>query len=279
VLALLVCSSYSYSEEVYGTSPNAAAFGLNWVMTNVLPQQAGLTVNGVVYRYTAVKDPDTDMIVYVQNENAIDGGYIFRESDDWSGLPGNTITKQVPVGSIPIEFWGDGSIQVDGEGSVTDPLVVYNYRYDSCFRVTTDPACPDYVPPVDPIDVATEDPLDDEYVKEQLERKAVLDEEDEEDRKRRQKMSEEERGDRRLESILGAVNSSLLAVESLKKHTELMSLNYIPVNYLDSLPDPQKYGDAVVLKDSNLPENKKARRQSVSQQLLHQELVNLQYEK
>lgn len=247
-------------------------------MTNILPQQAGLTVNGVVYRYTAVKDPNSDMIVYVQNENAIDGGYIFREADDWSGLPGNTINKQVSVGGIPIEYWGDGSIQVDGEGSVEDPLVVYNYRYDSCYQVTTDPACPDYIPPVDPIDVATSDPLDEDYVKEQLERRAVLDEEDEEDRKRRQKMSEEEPEDRRLESILGAVNSSLLAVESLKKHTEMLALNFIPVNYFDALPDPQKIEDTVVLKDSNLPENRKARRQSVSQQLLHQELVNLQYE-
>ena len=58
----------------------------------------------------------------------------------------------------------------------------------------------------------------------------------------------------------------------------MLALNYIPVNYYDVLPDPQKIEDTVVLKDSNLPENRKARRQSVSQQLLHQELVNLQYE-
>ena len=61
-------SSASYSEEVFGTTNNAAQFGLNWVMTNILPSQAGLEVNGLVYQYTAVKDPETGMIVYVQFE-------------------------------------------------------------------------------------------------------------------------------------------------------------------------------------------------------------------
>ena len=108
---LLACSaSYSSSDDVYGSTSNAAAFGLNWVMTNVLPQQAGLTVGNVVYRYTAVKDIDADMLVHVQNENALGDGYIFRETDDWSGLEGNTIYKAIPVGRIGIEYWGDGSI-------------------------------------------------------------------------------------------------------------------------------------------------------------------------
>ena len=55
-----------------------------------------------------------------------------------------------------------------------------------------------------------------------------------------------------------------------------MALNYIPVNYFDQLPD-SKYEETVVLKDAELPDNRKARRQSMAQQLLHQELVNLQY--
>ena len=105
-LALLVCSSYSYSEEVFGSTTNAASAGYNWVMTNLLPAQAGLQVNGVVYRYTAVKNTDDDMVVHVQNENARGAGYIFRSSDDWSGLPGNTINKVVPVNNVDISwFW------------------------------------------------------------------------------------------------------------------------------------------------------------------------------
>ena len=53
LLALALYSCYSYSEEVFGVSPNAANPGLDWVMTNVLPQQAGLQVNKVTYQYTA----------------------------------------------------------------------------------------------------------------------------------------------------------------------------------------------------------------------------------
>jgi hypothetical protein len=276
---LLVCSSYSYSEQVNETSTNAAALGLNWVMTNILPQNAGLTVNGIVYRYTTVKNAEDDMVVYVQNEDAINGGYIFRNADDWSGLPGNSINKLVPVNSIPLEYWGDGSIEVEGEGSVEDATVLYNYSYDTCFGVTTDPSCPDYIPPVPEIpEIEIYDPLDDQWVQKELEEDWEPRDEDEEDRDRRKMMSEEEIEDMRLEKILGTVNNSLLASESLRKHTSLMAQNYIPVNYFDVLPD-SKYEETVVLKDASLPDNKRLRRQNLAQQLLHQELVNLQYEK
>lgn len=276
---MLVCSSYSYSEQVNETSTNAAANGLNWVMTNILPQNAGLTVNGIVYRYTTVKNAEDDMVVYVQNEDAINGGYIFRNADDWSGLPGNSINKLVPVNSIPLEYWGDGSIEVEGEGSVEDATVLYNYSYDTCFGVTTDPSCPDYIPPVPEIpEIEIYDPLDDQWVQKELEEDWEPRDEDEEDRDRRKMMSEEEIEDMRLEKILGTVNNSLLASESLRKHTSLMAQNYIPVSYFDVLPD-SKYEETVVLKDASLPDNKRLRRQNLAQQLLHQELVNLQYEK
>ncbi len=278
-VSLACLRSYSYSEQVNETSTNAAALGLNWVMTNILPQNAGLTVNGIVYRYTTVKNAEDDMVVYVQNEDAINGGYIFRNADDWSGLPGNSINKLVPVNSIPLEYWGDGSIEVEGEGSVEDATVLYNYSYDTCFGVTTDPSCPDYIPPVPEIpEIEIYDPLDDQWVQRELEEDWEPRDEDEEDRDRRKMMSEEEIEDMRLEKILGTVNNSLLASESLRKHTSLMAQNYIPVSYFDVLPD-SKYEETVVLKDASLPDNKRLRRQNLAQQLLHQELVNLQYEK
>ena len=43
----------------------------------------GLDISGVLYRYTAVKERPDDFTVTVSNQNAIDGGYIFRETDDW----------------------------------------------------------------------------------------------------------------------------------------------------------------------------------------------------
>ena len=48
-------------------------------MSQILPQQAGLQVNNVFYRYTTIKDEEDEMVVYVQNENAQGDGYIFRE--------------------------------------------------------------------------------------------------------------------------------------------------------------------------------------------------------
>ena len=276
---MLVCCSYSYSEQVNETSTNAAALGLNWVMTNILPQNAGLTVNGIVYRYTTVKNAEDDMVVYVQNEDAINGGYIFRNADDWSGLPGNSINKLVPVNTIPLEFWGDGSIEVEGKGDVEDATVLYNYSYDTCFGVTTDPSCPDYIPPVPVIpEIGFYDPLNDQWVQRELEKDWEPSDEDEEDKDRQKMMSEEEIEDMRLEAILGTVNNSLLAAESLRKHTSLMAQNYIPVSYFDILPD-SKYEETVVLKDASLPDNRLLRRQNLAQQLLHKELVNLQYKK
>ena len=85
LVGLAFCSSYSYSEQVFGVTKNAADFGYNWVMSQILPQQAGLQVNNVFYRYTTIKDEEDEMVVYVQNENAQGDGYIFREVDDWTG--------------------------------------------------------------------------------------------------------------------------------------------------------------------------------------------------
>ena len=78
VLVLWLFCSYSYCEIISGQTTNAAGNGLTWVMTNVLPQHTGLTVNTVNYRYTTVKQTADTMVVNVQNLNAQGNGYIFR---------------------------------------------------------------------------------------------------------------------------------------------------------------------------------------------------------
>ena len=62
-------------------------------MGSVLPDASGIDINGLFYRYTTVKNPEDDMKVHVGNLNANGDGYIFRETDDWSGVPSNTIVK------------------------------------------------------------------------------------------------------------------------------------------------------------------------------------------
>lgn len=278
---MLCFSVYSPSraQEVYETSPNAAANGLDWVMSNILPQQAGLTVNGVVYRYTTVKETEDDMVVHVQNEDALNlGQYIFRSTDDWSGLPGNTIRKLVPVNNIPRERWGDGSIQIEGKGSVENALVLYNYQYDPCFGVTDKPECPNYIPPIVMPDLAMQDPLDDPYIKEELEKETEVKDEDEDERDRKRTQENGKVRERRsLESILGIVEVSLVAAADIANMTLLTNLNTIPNSYYVILPDT-KYEETIVLPDATLPDNTRAARVNFAQDQLHQRMVNLQYE-
>jgi len=271
-VSLACLAPYSYSEIIYGESGTTA---YNWVMQNILPQQAGLTVGNVIYRYTAVKNIEDDMVVHVQNEDALGDGYIFRETDDWSGLEGNKIYKVIPVGAIPIQRWGDGSIEVEGEGSVVDPSVVYTYQYDPCFDPQSDPTCPGYKIPYDPSlipEVEFNDPLQDELVLAEMEKQAKTDEEEEYERKQRNKKIKVN-----LEKMLGGVNASAMDAQASLTEQALFAMNYIPRSYTGSLKGGV-YADTVVLVDGKLPDNKKAKRVGLAQQLLHEQMVEAQYD-
>ena len=277
---MLVCSSYSYSDTVYGLTSNAASNGYNWVMTNILPQQAGLTVGNVVYRYTTIKNTSDDMVVHVQNENALGEGYIFRSSDDWSGLPGNTINKVVPVNNIDISYWGNGSIQVDGFGTVEDASVIYTYQYDPCFDPQTDPACPGYIAPVDYSLEALVYEEDQRYIQDELDRKkTLLDEEEQEELDRRKTILAKKRRetDERLEVLLGFVNTDALSQEQLIRHGQLTATNSLSSSYYTAIPGGT-YQETIALIDSKLPDAKKGLRVNLATQILHQKMVDLQYD-
>lgn len=270
--------SYSYSELVFGQTTNAAQNGYSWVMENLLPQQTGLQVNQVLYRYTTIKDPDDPLLVTVQNENAVDGGYIFRETDDWTGLPGNSIFKVIGVGGIPIDYWGDGEIVWEGEGEVTDPSVYYTYQYDTCFDPQTDPSCPGYkveVPDIPSVEVV--DPLDDTFVQDEIDREMTMRDEDEEERERKdmeQKEDDEEEVD--LETVLGIVGRSLQNAEDTAKHNQVMALSQFSNQYYEQLPDTV-YRETIQLKDATMPRNNRGRRLLIAQDVLHDKLVKSQF--
>lgn len=286
-LALLVCSSYSYSEHVdlspqYGTTQNAAQFGYSWVMQNVLPQQAGLLVNQVSYRYSVDKNQEDYMLVHVQNDNARGGGYIFRDTTDWTGLPGNTLTKVVPIanGGIDISYWGRGSVEVEGFGTVTNPEVYYTYTYDPCFDPQTNPECPGYIDPfvVELTEVEIVDPLDDDLIQDELDRKANLrqQKEDEKEEARKKALDKVEEIEELLENILGIAEQSELSMEQLIKHQQM--LISLPMSYQRALVGGE-YPEGVVLKDAKLPNNTRGLRVGMAQELLHQEMIMLQYAK
>lgn len=268
-------SSASYSEEVYGTTNNAAAFGLNWVMTNILPSQAGLEVNGLVYQYTAVKDPETGMIVYVQNEYADGSGYIFRNADDWTGLPGGSVRKKFALPNLGAELWGPGSIEVDGEGSVENASVVYSYRYDTCFDPQSDPNCPGYEEQVEIPDIPVYDPLNDPLVQADLENKARVQKEEEE--QERQRRREQWAVSNALEDLLADGNNPSLIDPVAEAMALALTSRTLPTSYYSGL-EGREYFDTVVLEGGDIADNAKARRSNLAQQLLHQQMVDSQYE-
>lgn len=288
VLALLVCSSYSYSslaqEAVYGTTANAARDNAyNWVMTNVLPQQLGLSVNSVIYRYTTDKIAEDDMLVHVQNENARGDGYIFRETDDWSGLEGNTINKTVPVNMIDISYWGAGSIEVEGTGSVLDPEVYYSYQYIPCEDPQSDATCPGYVDPTGASlvnDAIAQDTTSEEYIQAEIDRKANLQAQKEEEEREAQEAFAKEKEEEILESLevlLGYVNTNLMNEESRVLHNALVATNYLPRSYFEAMVGGD-YPETLVLKDGRLPDNRKGLRVGLASELKHKQLVDLQYD-
>lgn len=260
---------YSSSEYVFGHSGNAALGGPTWGMSDPLfPVDAipGLDINGVFYRYTAVKDPNDPYIVNIQNENADGSGYIFRETDDWSGGSGGTIQKFVPVPYSPLADWGQGSIDEVGVGRVEDPLVVYSYRVD------TDRLQPEIEYTLPTYD--TYDALSDNYVNAALAPTdlSLIDEEVSEDSD-----IEEEDGER-LEEALAAKENALTLANGMSQNALVSAMNTATnlSNYYAKQLKGGVYKDTTVLIDQNITDNQKALR-SLGQQKLHAEMVDQQY--
>ena len=245
-------------------------------MTNVLPAYTGLEVNGLVYQYTTVKDAESDMIVYVQNENAQGDGYIFTFADNWSGLPGNTIRRKFVLPNIPSDYWGDGSITWTGEGDVVDANVIYSYKYDTCFDPQSDPSCPGYEKEVEIPEIPFVDPLNDEFIIASMQQQVRRDEEqEEEDRQRRQKESTIESA---VERLLGDGTNPKLIDDFLQTQQLLVLYKVLPTNYYDLL-DGGEYLETIKLNGGEIQDNLQGRRATYAQELLHEKMVNLQYER
>lgn len=277
VALLALYATSAHSEYLYGISGNMAGAGHTWGMSGIGPGNTrGLRINGVFYQYTPVKNTEDDMVVHVRNKK-VGGGYIFSETDDWSGLPGGIpITKGFIIDNLPIELWGDGSIDVEGTGSVIDANVVYSYKYNNdCLTPMSDPSCPGYTDAVlgmmGKIDDTTYNPMDDKNITDVLEEKADLEEDEKQD--------EDEDSDR-LEKILSSVDDSVLSANVISQNLSMYALtrssNMNP--YYDKKLAGGVYKETVVLDGGNLPDNKKGARVGLAQQILHTKMVSMQYE-
>jgi hypothetical protein len=291
-VVLVPCSSYSESiSPYYGYTGNAASNGLGWSMDSVFPDPPGLEVNAVLYNYTIQKAVEDSVTVNVQNENALGTGYIFRETDEWrpGSLGGTQINKVIGLPNIHRSYWGDGSIEVEGNGSVTDPSVIYSYRVDPCYDPQYDPNCPGYEPYIPDIPVVDVDSLydatdSDAYIAEACKEgstdvkcDSVTYENKEE--KEIDETEEEKDSKERLEKALAAVDNTALFAQSFAQASMLQSMN-AAVNmesYTAATIDGGQYKETIVLDGGQLQDNKQGRRMNMSSQILHDKMVDLQY--
>ena len=276
------------ADTTYGVTNNAVNDGLTWSPVDVLPDfsspNVSLQVNGVTYYYVMSKDPTSDATVYVRNEDAVNGGYVFEEVDDWSGLPGNSILKNFRFTGIPGEQWGDGSITVEGDGTVTDASVIYLYRMDVdetdiiCTNPLADPNCPGFLDAVYKYVSSVEyiDP-DDEFYEFWL----AIQEEREVEVKEEEIIIEEDEEEETLELVL-RVDPKVGGLVNLDRQEEMLrKLNpepffqpYYQVEYQELIEYPDKH----VMQDTLLPDNNRALRQ-LANEAKHYSMVRSQYDR
>ena len=289
-LALLAVfySSYCYSDTYYDTTGNAAANGLNWSMSGILPDSspAWITVqiNGLTYRYTMNKDQSANVQVHVRNEDPVNGGYVFEETDNWDGLPGATIQKYFRLGYTDASRWGDGEIAVEGDGTVTDPMVIYNYKVDindmlmKCASTPlADPSCPGFMDALleylkNLKDPDPNDPFYDQWVQAQLEKETDL---EEEDLKKKDESKEES-----LEKRMGGKNTVDAMVDTKQQEAllaQLADVGKIEPYYQVEIQGGE-YEETLKLEDKEIPDNRRALR-SLASDAKHRTMVRSQYDR
>jgi hypothetical protein len=273
-LLLPFCSfSYSYT---FGYTGNAAQGGNSWGMTTPVlgvTVQEGLDISGVIYTYNPIKEVSDDFTVTVQNENAAGDGYIFQDTEDFSGKHPIRIRKVLQLPYVPIESFGQGSIATTGVGTLKDESVIYMYRFDACRNPQNDPSCPDYIPPLPP-PIKIYDALDDDSVKlasKETDKELIDDDED-------NKQSNEEEEDKdRLETMLGIASNAFTLADGVTQSSLINTMNSVNMDtyYLARIPS-KVYREPLVLKDQGISDNRKVLR-SLSNDRLHQTMIEEQY--
>jgi hypothetical protein len=282
-LLLVVSYSYCYSETLIGRTPNAAINGNNWSMPSVLPSTEGLSIDGILYRYTIEKDPNTDAYVMIRNKDTETSGYIYQRSDNWSNLPGSTKVGYDPILSTPSNRFGDGEILVDGDGTISDVTVMYNYTYNTCYNPLSDPSCPGYLDALYKYLLDnnllngsdSNNPYYNEWVQAQLNSKVEIEQvafittEEEPEEEIKEKSMED------LLSISGAAEKLADSAQQEKMLAELSSLQKLN-SYKAVTIDGGTYTDSVTIVGGTINDNGKALR-NLASDALHKDMVRSQY--
>lgn len=291
LLVLAACLPfYCYSDGIkpyYGYTGNAAADNaLSWSMRNVLPTPPGLDIQNVIYSYRIKKETADLVTVDVQNANASGTGFIFKSTDEWrpGSLSGTQINKVVGVGSVPRQLWGDGSIEVKGPGSVYETNVVYTYRVDPCYDPQFNPGCPGYkreLPNLYELDLGDlYDVTKDGNVT--LNRNFTIEQDEENlenNEKEKEEAAEEIKRKYRLEKAMAAIGTSALIADMAR--IDLINASASAAlerqGYYSAVIPGGAYKESVVLVDKKLPDSKTGLRNGLAQQLLHQKMIDMQF--
>lgn len=274
---MLLLPFSAYSETQNGVSANAAANGArSWDMEVILPPETGLSVNFIRYRYTVDKQREDDFAVTISNDNALDVGKIFSETDDWSGKSGATIDKGLPVANIPRELWGRGSIETTGEGEVTDADIRYSYRFDDCINPTANPLCPQPEEGPNPLDLIPpqEDPFESDEVKDALAKEY---EEDEEEKQAKEEDTELTKEDKRRK-LASDVNPLMIDAARLSALFDQLALKPEFDNYYAVVMDGKVYEETIELKDATLNDNRRGFK-SLAEDRKFNEIIRSQYDR
>ena len=238
--------------------------------------EEGMDISGVIYNYTAVKDQADDFTVTVQNEN-VDGGYVYQDTEDWSGKYGMKIQKVIPIAYTPIEQFGKGSIATTGTGSIENASVLYMYRFDGCRNPQNNENCPGYIPPMPVIPVIEiYDALEDENVDKATEETDSDLYNKEEEESEDKEAEEEEKG--RLEIAMAATENALTIANTASQASLLQRINNATnvSSYYVTKIEGGTYRESIALQGGEIIDNRKALR-SLGQDNLMNEMIEEQY--
>lgn len=273
---LLPLSSFSNS-YTFGYTGNAASGGNTWNMSSSvlgIDVQDGLDISGVIYTYLPVKNVVDDFTVTVQAKHA-DTGFIFQDTEDWSGLPAIRIKKALALPYTPVSLFGESAIVTTGTGTIEDASVIYMYRFDTCYDPQNDPGCPGYIPPVPKIPkIDFYDALEDEFVE------MALEETDNDliEDKEMKETDEEEEDEERLEVAFAATSNALTIANTATQASVLDAINKATnfnSYYIAQIPG-KIYQETIVLPDARLPDNRKVFR-SLAKDTLMNQMIEEQY--
>lgn len=255
-------------------------------MRNVLPPEAGLQIQGVYHQYTINKDTNSNATVSIINKHASGNGNIYELNNNWDNLPSNTKIGFDLITPSLGTFWGNGSIGVDGNGTLSDVTIAYNYKFDPCFIPLSDPSCPDFKNALYQYlldnnlinnEPTINDPYYDEWLKLQLAQKVKEEKEEERKAEIEEEEEEEERSLEAALSVAGAAEKIADPIMQLTMMREMASVGTLD-KYYGATIEGGTYIDTAELKDGIITDNYKALR-NLAQDRTHRVMVRLQYDK